>query len=117
MTYFEFSPYLFWFAQILTGLLAILLIIASVRGYRATERKRLKVVQIVAASVIWIAATAFTQVVDGLFMYMNTHHVYEDRMLRFDESFRGLIIYNLIWIVLSLGLAYFVYRKPKSKLN
>lgn len=119
MTYSEFGPYLGWSSLIVAGLLAILLIIASVRGYRASERKRLKVVQIAAAFVIWIAATAFIQLVDALYIIMNSHNIKtrEGQMLRYDESFRGLIIYNLIWILLSLGLAFFVNRKPKSKFS
>lgn len=116
MTYSEFSSYLFWYAQISAGLLAILLVVASVRGYRASERKRLKVLQIAAASVIWIAATIFIQLLDAFYIYMNTHTDWT-RELEFDKSFRGLIIYQIIWIALSLGLAWFVKRKPKTKLS
>ena len=120
MTYSEFGSYLFWYSIIAAVLLGILLVAAAVRGYRSTERKRLKILQIAAVSVIWITATAFAQFVDAFFIISNTARI-ESRSevvtVNYNESFRGLIIYQVIWILLSLALAYFLYRKPKSKLN
>ena len=119
MTYSEFGSYLFWYSIISAVLSAVLLIAAAVRGYRSTERKRFKILQIAAAFAIWIAATAFIQFVDAFFIISNTARI-ESRSeivtVDYNESFRGLIIWQIIWILLSLAMAYFVYRKPKSKL-
>lgn len=119
MTYSEFSPYLFWYAQITTGLLAVLLIITSVKGYRATENKKRKILHVVVVFAIWIVATVFIQIVNALYIIANTHNTEtrEEQILVFNKSFWGLIIYQIFWILLSLCLAFFVSRKPKTKLS